>query len=151
MVRPGLALYGYGAAAGRSSRCPSHASAGEIIAIRDLPEGALVGYGGSFRTARPSRIATIAVGYGDGLMRALSNRGVVLVGGRRCAIVGRVAMDLTTVDVTDLPAARVGHEAVLLGAQGGERLDAVEVADSAGTIPYEVLTSISRRVPRFYI
>jgi alanine racemase len=96
------------------------------------------------------RLATVPMGYGDGLMRLVSNRGAMLVGGGRCAIVGNVSMDLTTLDVTGVPDAAVGTEVVVLGEQGGERIGAEDVAEWAGTIPYEVLTNVSRRVPRFY-
>ena len=95
--------------------------------------------------------AGTAVGYGDGLMRHLSNRGAALIGGRRCPIVGRVSMDLTGVDVTELGRCARGDEAVLFGAQGGEVLRPEEVAEAAGTIAYEVLTSVSPRVPRIYL
>jgi alanine racemase len=122
----------------------------EIIALRDLMPGDAVGYGGTFRAERPTRIATLPVGYGDGLMRAISNRGAVLVRGCRCPVVGTVSMDLTTVDVTAVPGAAVGDEVVLLGSQGDEHIGAGEIARHAGTLAYEVLTSISRRVPRFY-
>ncbi|MFW5920555.1 MAG: alanine racemase [Polyangiales bacterium] len=151
MVRPGLALFGYpGAPDVDADLRPAMQLRTEIISLRELPEGATVGYHGSYRVDRPSRIATVPVGYGDGLMRAHSNRGSVLVGGRRCPIVGAVSMDLTAVDVTDVPGAALGDEVVLLGAQGPARIGAGELARAAGTIPYEVLTNVSRRVPRFY-
>jgi alanine racemase len=120
-----------------------------VIAVRDLPEGEPVGYGASFRAARDTRIATVPVGYGDGLLRSTSNRGTMLVNGVRCPIVGNVSMDLTTLDVTGVECA-VGDEVVLLGAQGDEQILAEEVAAAAGTISYEILTNVSRRVPRFY-
>jgi alanine racemase len=97
------------------------------------------------------RTATVPMGYGDGLMRHLSNQGAMLVGGVRCPIVGRVSMDLTTIDVSALEGARVGDEVVVLGSQGDERMDAEEIAEAAGTIPYEILTNVSRRVPRVYL
>ena len=96
-------------------------------------------------------MATAAVGYGDGYHRALSNRGAMLVRGKRAPIVGRVCMDQTMLDVTDIPGVSVGDETVLLGAQGGERIDAVELAAWAGTISYEVLLAITARVPRVYL
>lgn len=151
MVRPGIALFGYGAPADTSVRLePALRLRTEVIALRDLPTGANVGYNGTYRTARPSRIATLPVGYGDGLMRAHSNRGHVLIRGHRCPIVGAVSMDLTAVDVTEAPGVSVGDEGVLLGRQGEVRIGAEELADAAGTIPYEVLTNVSRRVPRVY-
>jgi alanine racemase len=123
----------------------------EIIALRDLVPGATVGYDRTFHAEHPMRLATVPMGYGDGLMRHLSNRGAMLVGGVRCPIVGRISMDLTTIDVTAVGGAEVGDEAVVLGAQGDAIIDAEEIADAAGTIPYEILTNVSRRVPRVYL
>ncbi|MFW6051511.1 MAG: alanine racemase [Myxococcota bacterium] len=151
MVRPGIALFGHPPAPDvQADLKPAMRLRTEVIALRDLPPGAQIGYNGTFRVARPTRLATLPVGYGDGLFRGLSNRGAVLVRGRRCPIVGAVSMDLTTVDVTDAPGAAVGDEVVLLGAQGTQQITAGEIAGWAGTIPYEVLTNVSRRVPRFY-
>ena len=155
MVRPGIALFGVRA---WPARVPSPAVAlrptmrlrTEVIALREIAPGATVGYSGTFRAARPTRIATVPVGYGDGLLRALSNRGEMLVSGARVPIVGNVSMDLTTLDVTDVPAVTIGDEVVLLGTQGSETIGAEDLARAAGTIPYEVLTNVSRRVPRFY-
>jgi len=123
----------------------------ELIALRDLPAGAPVGYDQTFRTTRPSRIATVPMGYGDGLMRSASNRGHMLVRGQRCPIVGRVSMDLTTLDVTDMPEVAVGDDVVLIGRQRDAELSASDLAEASGTIAYEVLTSISPRVPRVYL
>jgi alanine racemase len=151
MVRPGIALFGGAAGPGLDAGLrPALRLRTEVIALRDLPVGATVGYERAFRAERPTRIATVPVGYGDGLMRAASGRGAMLVGGRRCPIAGNVSMDLAALDVTDVPAVSVGDEVVLLGEQGGERIDAAELARASGTIAYEVLTAISRRVPRFY-
>jgi alanine racemase len=115
-----------------------------------LPVGAPVGYGATVRTARPTRVATVAIGYGDGLLRAASNRGRMLVRGLSAPIVGVVAMDLTCLDVTDLPSARVGDEVVVLGRQAGAEISARDLAEASGTIPYEVITNLSARVPRVY-
>ena len=108
----------------------------------------------SLRLKRPSKIATIPMGYADGLSRALSNRGWVLVRGRRTPIVGVVSMDMTMIDVTDIDGACIGDDCVVLGRQKGvlgeNTIGATEVAEHLGTIPWEVLTSVSRRVPRFY-
>jgi alanine racemase len=123
----------------------------EVTTVRDLPTGAPVGYSGTFVTEAPARIATVPLGYGDGLMRAASNRGEMLVRGTRCPIVGNVSMDLTSLDVTHLPACEVGDEVVLIGEQGDQRLTAEDLAAASGTIAYEVLTNISPRVPRFYL
>lgn len=151
LVRTGLALYGYGPGGAAAGLRPAMRLRTEIIALRDLPAGATVGYDRTFRTTAPTRLATVPVGYGDGLIRRVGNRASMLVRGQRCPIVGRVSMDLTTLDVTGVPAAGVGDEAVVLGAQGAALIDADEVAEAAGTIAYEVLTSVSRRVPRLYL
>ncbi len=95
-------------------------------------------------------MATLPVGYGDGLLRASSCRGHVLVRGKRCPILGNISMDLTSVDITGTNA-EVGDEVVLLGAQGDAQIEVSELAEAANTIPYEVFTSVSRRVPRFYV
>ncbi|RLB48953.1 MAG: alanine racemase, partial [Deltaproteobacteria bacterium] len=152
LVRTGIALYGYapGGALADDLR-PAMRWRTEIIALRDLAAGATVGYDRTFRVTGPLRLATVPVGYGDGLIRRLGNRGSMLVAGVRCPIVGRVSMDLTTLDVTAVPGAQLGDEAVILGAQGAEAIDAEEVAAAADTISYEVLTNVSRRVPRLYL
>jgi alanine racemase len=121
-----------------------------VLQIRSLPEGSSVSYGRTFVTKRKSRIATLPVGYADGYQRLLSNRGAVLVKGRRAPIVGRVCMDLTMIDVTDIRGVRRGDEVVLLGRQGRDEISANEMALWAETISYEILTSISARVPRVY-
>lgn len=126
----------------------------QIVAVRDLPEGASVGYGATWVARRPSRIATVPMGYADGLCRGLSNRSHALVRGVRAPVVGIISMDMTMLDVTDVPGAGLGDEVVLLGAQkgplGADEITASEIAAHTGTIPWEVLTNISRRVPRFY-
>lgn len=151
-VRPGIALYGYAGAerVGADLR-PAMRWRSEIIRVRTLQAGESVGYGRSFVATSVTRIATIPVGYGDGLMRSASNRGEALVRGCRCRVVGNVAMDLTTIDVSGVPEAKIGDEVVLLGEQGGDRLHAGHLALAAQTIPYEVLTNVSRRVPRVYL
>jgi alanine racemase len=157
-VRPGVAIFGVAA-------IPSTSAKGfglrhvmrvrtEVVDVRNVPTGAPVGYGALWRAPRPSRIATIPMGYADGLSRQLSNRGHVLVRGRRVPIVGAVSMDMSMIDVTDAPGVSVKDEAVVLGAQEGPlgkgAITVEEVAEHAGTIAWEVMTSISRRVPRFY-
>ncbi len=155
MVRPGLAIFGIEPSEGV---CPSlrpvmsvHT---RVVATRALKPGQSVGYGWTWTAKRPSRIATIPIGYADGLARGLSNRGEVLIHGRRCPIVGVVSMDLTMVDVTDVEGVELGDECVILGKQDGrfgtDAITAQEIAGRLGTIPWEVLTSVSRRVPRFY-
>lgn len=119
--------------------------------VKELPAGATVSYGRTHRLARASRVAVITAGYGDGLPRAASNRGTVLVGGRRCPILGRVCMDQTIVDVTDLPAApRAGDPVVLVGRQGDAQITLAEFSAAADTIPWETLTSVTKRVARRY-
>jgi alanine racemase len=115
-----------------------------------VPPGTPVSYGGTWTAARESLIATLRVGYADGYRRALSNRAEVLVRGRRAPVVGTVCMDLTLVDVTDVPGAAVGDEAVLIGRQDGQEIRAEELAAHAGTISYEIFCGIGPRVPRVY-
>jgi alanine racemase len=161
MVRPGIAVFGVHPcpeATEGSSRPlklrPVMRVLTEVVALRDVPAGERVGYGHTWRAERPSRIATIPMGYADGLSRALSNRGEVLVGGRRAPIVGAVSMDLTMIDVTDVPGVALRDEVVVLGEQRGrhgeDRITVEEIAARVGTIGWEVLCGISRRVPRFY-
>jgi alanine racemase len=121
-----------------------------IVMLKTVPAGTPLGYGCSFTTARESRIATLPVGYADGFRRALSNRGRVLVRGQFAPIVGRVSMDLTIIDVTDIPNAELGDETALLGEQGCLAISAEDLAQQANTISYEVVTGISARVPRVY-
>ncbi|HEY0788941.1 MAG TPA: alanine racemase C-terminal domain-containing protein, partial [Thermoanaerobaculia bacterium] len=109
-----------------------------------------VGYGRSWIAARPSRIATLPVGYADGYGRALSNQAEVLIGGRRAPVVGRVSMDLITVDVTDLPGVAAGDEVTLMGRDGDDEISAEELAAKLGTISYEILCDVGARVPRIY-
>jgi alanine racemase len=151
LVRVGLALYGVPPSPEQGAELrPVMSLRSEVLALRDLPAGSAVGYDQTYRTTRPSRIATIPIGYGDGLLRAASNRGTMLVRGRRCPIVGRVSMDLTTLDVTEATECAVGDEVMVLGQQGGEQITAHELARACETIAYEVLTNISPRVPRIY-
>ena len=151
-VRAGIALYGYpGSSAIDAPLRPAMRWRTEVLRIRTLEAGESVGYGRSFRATSTTRLATIPVGYGDGLLRSASNRGHVLIRGARCRIVGNIAMDLTTVDVSGVPGVGIGDEALLLGEQDGAVLDARDLAKAAGTIPYEVLTNVSRRVPRVYL
>jgi len=157
-VRPGIALFGVspcvGSAALTTELRPVMRVRTEIVALRDVEAGAAVGYGATWHAARPTRIATLPMGYADGLSRHLGNRGHVLVRGKRAPIVGAVSMDMTMVDVTDVDGASLRDEAVVLGPQEGplgrDTIGADEIAGHADTIAWEVLTSVSRRVPRFY-
>jgi len=119
--------------------------------LKTVPAGTPLGYGGTFVTSRNSRIATLAIGYEDGLSRALSNRGNVIVREHLAPIVGRVSMYLTLVDVTDVEGASVGDESVIIGRQGSTQITAEEVAGQIGTLSYEVTCGISDRVPRVYL
>ena len=151
MVRPGLLLYGYdpGFAEPRLQVNPVMSVQTEVLVVRDLPTGVGVSYGSDHRTSRPSRIATLPVGYADGYPRSLSGRAEVLIHGHRAPVLGRICMDMCMVDVTDVPEhVKPGDKVVLLGHDGGEQVDAFDLARHAGTIPYEILTGFSRRIPR---
>jgi alanine racemase len=154
LVRPGILLYGCSPCPTRRPGDPALVPAlrlrTAVSRIADVSAGSSVSYGRTFVAPRDMRVATLPIGYADGLPRALSNRGHALVGGRRVPIVGRVCMDMTMVDVTGVPEVRLGDEAVLIGRQGAEEISPGEVADLAGTIAYEVLCRIGPRVPRTY-
>ncbi len=122
-----------------------------VVYLKDVPSGTPLGYGAEFHTRRRSRIATVPVGYADGLSRALSNRGRVIVRGCCARIVGNISMDLTLLDVTDVPGVDIGDEVILLGQTDHCSITAREIADLVGTVPYEVLCSIGKRVPRIYL
>ncbi len=122
-----------------------------IVYMKDIPSGTPLGYSASFYARRPSRIATVPVGYADGLSHALSNRGYAIVRGRRVRIVGSISMDLTLLDVTDIPGTDIGDEVILIGEEGDSSITAVEIAQLLDTVPYEVLCSIGKRVPRIYV
>ncbi len=121
------------------------------VQIKDVPKGASVGYGCTFRTQRPTRLAILPLGYAEGFDRGLSNTGVVLIRGQRARVVGRVCMNMTMVDVTDIPDARAGDEVILIGSQHDQRVSAEDMAAKIGTINYEVVTRIPPVVPRVYI
>ncbi|MDD5167562.1 MAG: alanine racemase [Syntrophales bacterium] len=154
MVRPGLMSYGIYPSREtheRASLYPVMTFKTRIVLLKDFPPGYSIGYGRTYTTERPTRIATIPVGYGDGYGVILSNRGEVLIGGRRAPIVGRVSMDMCTVDVTGIPECRVGDEVVLMGAQGNETISAGDVAKRTNTITYEVLCALGKRAPRVFL
>ncbi|HQQ78387.1 MAG TPA: alanine racemase [Thermoanaerobaculia bacterium] len=154
-VRPGLALYA------RIPEVPS--AAGETLQdvmsfvsvvdqVKTVPAGTKVGYAGTFVCSRTTTLAVVAAGYADGVRRSLSNKGQVLVGGTRCPIAGRISMDLTEVDVTDLPRPPGrGDEAVFFGTQSGARLGVEEVAATADTVAWELLCGVGPRVPRIVV
>jgi alanine racemase len=152
-VRPGLALYGVHAAphlAGSLQLRPALTWRSRIHRLAGVPAGTGVSYGHEYRLPRDGRIATVPVGYGDGLPRLAGERGRVLLRGRPIPFAGRVCMDLVMLDVTDVEAAREGDDVVLIGTQAGATLTADDLAEACGTISYEILTGIRRRVPRRY-
>lgn len=147
-VRPGLMLYGVRPAPHLTAAlAPVMTFRTTIVSLRPVGPGETVGYGGSYRAPRATRIATLAVGYADGVPFALGNRGRVLLRGHRVPIVGRVSMDLVTIDVGDAPA-ELGDEVILFGVGSSGTLPVEEVADAAGTLAYEILVRVGRRVPR---
>lgn len=159
MVRPGLGLYGYHLPFQRSGKVVSEKKLElkpiltwktRVLTVREVAAGRPLGYGGTHVTRCPSRIAVLPVGYADGLNRQLSSHGRVIVRGHYAPIVGRISMNLTLVDVTDIPAVAIEDEVVLLGSDGGLSVDAQEHAELCNTISYEVLCSISKHVPRRY-
>jgi len=151
LLRPGIALYGYGPHPTERGLQPVLSWKTRITGMRTIAEGEAVSYNATFRAARTSRIAMLPVGYADGYSRLLSNRGQGLVRGQRAPIAGRVTMDQTMIDVTDIADAAIGDEVVLLGQQGGDRITADDIAAYTGTISYEVLCAIGTRVPRLWV
>jgi alanine racemase len=157
LVRPGHAIYGYvsparGHAPGPVfSVKPALSWKTRIVSVKDVPAGSRIGYGGSFVTSGPTRLAILAAGYADGVPHRLSNKGKVIARGRFAPIVGTVSMDLTAIDITNSPGLQAGEEVTLLGREGDVSLDAQQIARTAGTISYNVLCGISSRVKRFYI
>jgi alanine racemase len=151
-VRQGIVLYGYGAddPKGRFHTCPILQWKTRIVQIKSVPAGYSIGYVGTHVTEHPTRIAILAVGYADGYNRALSNRGDVLIRGRRCTVVGRVSMNWIAVDLGPDLNARVGDEAVLIGEQGDDAIWASELSRICRTIPYEILTNINASIERRY-
>ena len=122
-----------------------------VVYLKDVPSRTPLGYGEAFHTRRPSRIATVPVGYADGLNRALSNRGHAIVRGRLARLVGSISMDLSLLDVTDIPGVNVGDEVMLLGRSQQASISALDIAQMLDTVPYEVLCLIGKRVPRLYV
>jgi alanine racemase len=155
IVRPGGALYGF-----QRDVLPPNIKAPQlrpvmsvcsrIMLLKTVASGEKLGYGGTFQTARESRIATIPIGYDDGYRRSFSNRGRVIVSGTFAPVVGRVSMDLTLIDVTDVPGVSLHDQVTLLGGDGELSVSAEDLAALAGTISYEITCGISSRVPRIY-
>jgi len=153
LVRPGIMLYGYHtlpASVSAPPLKPVMTLRTTIAHLRTVKPETPISYNRTFVAARASRIAVLPIGYADGYSRRLSNRGAVLIHGKRAPIVGVICMDMTMVDVTDIPAARIGDEAVLMGSQGHDAIGADEIAEWSGTIAYEILCGIGARVPRIY-
>jgi alanine racemase len=163
-VRPGLMLYGYSPFTEAGSQGPAEDDRQpsldlrpamkiktRILSLRRLRQGTPVSYGRTFVTKRESLVAVLPVGYADGYSRVLSNAADVLIGGKRAPVIGRVCMDLTMVDVTEILDVAENDEVVLLGTQAGEEITAHEVALKAGTISYEILTALGNRSKRVYL
>jgi alanine racemase len=154
MVRCGLAVYGLYPSAGCRRALdlrPAMSLKSRISRLRWLPEGSSVSYGRTYRTSRPTLVAFVPIGYADGLRRALSSRGGMLVRGQRVPLIGRVCMDGCMADVTAVDGVQEGDEVVLLGRQGQAEITADDIAESVGTISYEVATTVGPRVPRVYL
>jgi alanine racemase len=155
IVRTGIALYGYSPLRAPLDPAvqlrPALTWKTRVVSLRTIEPGTGVGYDATFTARRRTRLALLPVGYGDGLNRLLSNRGTVLVRGQRAPIAGRISMDHTVVDVTDIPGVERGDEVALIGEQNGDRITADELAAATGTIAYEVLCAISARVPRVMV
>lgn len=161
MMRPGLALYGLvprfypdfdsqpePLKRAHAALQPVMSWKSSVVGVRAVPPGAVVGYNGTFVATEPMRLALVAAGYGDGLTRALSNRFSLLIRGRRAPVVGRISMDQTVLDVTEIEGVEAGDEVMILGCQGSESIGAFDHADAAGTIPWEIFTRIAARVQR---
>ncbi|MCI0354104.1 MAG: alanine racemase [Acidobacteria bacterium] len=162
MVRPGISLYGYylpfthviGSAPDSSRELPVKPVLSwktRILSLRDVGAHQPLGYNGAYVTQVPSRIAALPVGYADGLSRQLSSKGRVIVRDDYAAIVGNISMDITLIDVTGIPGVEVGDEVILIGSKGKRSITARDHASLAMTIPYEILTGLSKRLPRRYI
>ncbi len=158
MVRPGHAIYGYVSAVAKGTPPqailkvkPALTWKSAVLAVKQLPAGALIGYGGMFKATHAMRIAVLAVGYADGFPHRLSNKGRVIVKGHLAPIVGAVSMDLTTIDITHCPPVEIGDAVTLLGTEGEVSIDAQQIARLAGTISYSILCAIHARVKRVYV
>ncbi|MEO0078907.1 MAG: alanine racemase [candidate division WOR-3 bacterium] len=158
LIRPGLIVYGIlpdsyqsGHRTAKLNLTPVMSLRSRIVNLREMPAGRSISYERSYFTRRPSRIAVITAGYGDGYPYSLKHRGQALVRGHRVPVVGNVCMDLTMLDVTDVPEAAVGDTVTLLGSDNGATITANELATWAETIPYEITCRVSPRVPRVYV
>lgn len=157
LVRPGLLVYGIVPEGTRADLAglrkffqPALSLKCRVGFVKEIRKGDSLSYGRTFTASRKMKIATLTAGYGDGYLRGGSNRAEVLIQGRRCKVLGRITMDQTLVDVSKLASVHVGDEAVLIGSQKAETISATELATWCGTIPWEILTAITYRVPRLY-
>lgn len=154
MVRPGIIIYGMYPKRDLNRLIdlkPALCLKTKIVYIKNVPIGRSISYGRTFITERPTKVATIPIGYADGYGRILSNKAQALVRGKRCRVIGKITMDQTMLDVTDVDGVDIGDEVVLIGKQFQEQITAEELARLGGTIPYELICSISARVPRIYV
>ena len=150
VVRPGIFLYGGEVGAGLPAPEPVAELRARVVHLKQAGPGDTVGYGATYRAQESERWATLSIGYGDGLPRALGNRGHALLRGVRAPIIGRISMDVTVVDITGVPDVGLGDTATLIGSDGNRRITLDEVAGLAGTISYEVLTGLTARIPRIW-
>jgi alanine racemase len=152
LVRPGLMLYGINPSPQVPVDLkPVMSLKTKIIALKTIPPHTSISYRRTFISTRESKIATLPIGYADGYSRHFSNKSAVIIRGHRAPVVGVVCMDMTMVDVTDIPEVKLSDEVILIGTQGQESIGTVELAEIANTIPYEIMCSISSRVQRAYI
>ncbi len=153
LVRPGLMLYGYSPLQGETALQlqPAMQLKTRVISIKKVPSGVPISYGRTFVTKRESLIATLSLGYADGYPRLLSNRGVMIAKGRRVPVVGRVCMDMTMIDATEVSGLAAGDWVTAIGSEGKEAIWADELARLTDTIPYEILCGIGDRIPRRYL
>lgn len=156
LVRLGLALYGHYPAPALAEQnpklklLPAGQFKSRVVMVKEVPQGSAISYDCTYKTTKKSIIATISVGYADGYSRLLSNKGEVLVRGRRLPVIGRVCMDHLMIDATDVPGVSLNDEVVLYGRQGEAEVRVEEMAEKIGTVNYELLCAIDKRVPRFY-
>lgn len=156
-VRVGISAYGYypsnevrRAWEGKPLR-PALSFKTRIAHLKNIPANSSVGYGATFRTSKPTQIAILPIGYYDGLDRKLSNKGEILVSGKRAKIIGRICMNLTMIDITGIKSVKIGDEVVIIGRQGREQITADDIAEKIGTISYEVLTRLRENLNKYYI
>ncbi|MDP2269055.1 MAG: alanine racemase, partial [Deltaproteobacteria bacterium] len=154
MVRPGLMTYGIHPSPETTTKAklaPVMSFKTRVLLMKDFPSHAGIGYGSTFITSKPTRIATIPVGYGDGYGLLLSNQGEALIRGKRAPVVGRISMDMCTLDVSHISGLQIGDEVVLLGRQGAEEITADELAAKSRTISYEIICALGKRAPRIFL